>query len=112
RNCSTRLSPQTEHFVDDIFSLVGADRVEREYDRENALCCAEVIRMGQGYKLADDVQKRNIEDMLKAEAAYCVFNCPMCQLNIDEKVVKSGIKPIHMIDLCKMAIGEKPALET
>ncbi len=112
RNCSTRLSPQTEHFVDDIFSLVGADRVEREYDRENALCCAEVIRMGQGYKLADDVQKRNIEDMLKAEAEYCVFNCPMCQLNIDEKVAKSGIKPIHMIDLCKMAIGEKPALET
>jgi hypothetical protein len=26
---------------------------------------------------------------------------------LSEKVSKRGIKPIHIIDLCKMAIGEK-----
>ena len=39
RPCSNRLVPETQHWVDDIFELIGVDRVEREYDRENALCC-------------------------------------------------------------------------
>lgn len=111
RNCSARLVPETEHFVDDILGLIGADRVEREYDRENALCCAELIRMAKGYELADDVQKRNIDDMVKVGAEYCVFNCPACWDSLAEKVAKRGIKPIHMIEICKLAIGEKPALE-
>jgi Fe-S oxidoreductase len=111
RNCSARLVPETEHFVDDILGLIGADRVEREYDRENALCCAELIRMAKGYALADDVQKRNIDDMVKVGAEYCVFNCPACWDSLAEKVAKRGIKPIHMIEICKLAIGEKPALE-
>ena len=58
-------------------------------------------------KLADDVQKRNIDDMLDAGAEYCVFNCPACQSSLSEKVAKRGLKPVHIIDLCKMAIGEK-----
>ena len=111
RNCSVRLAPDTDHFVDDIFGLIGVDRVEREYDRENALCCAELIRMAKGYELADDVQKRNMDDMVKVGAEYCVFNCPACWDSLAEKVAKRGIKPIHMIDICKLAIGEKPALE-
>jgi Fe-S oxidoreductase len=53
------------------------------------------------------VQQRNIEDILKTGAEYCVFNCPACQSTLSEKVVKMGLKPIHIIDLCKMAIGEK-----
>ena len=111
RNCSARLVPETDHFVDDIFGLIGVDRVEREYDGENALCCGEIIRMVKGYKLADDVQKRNIDDIVNAGAEYCVFNCPFCYMALAEKMAKRGIKPIHIIDLCKLAIGEKPALE-
>lgn len=111
RNCSVRLAPDTDHFVDDIFGLIGVDRVEREYDRENALCCAEVIRMAKGYELADDLQKRNIDDMVKAGADHCVFNCPACWDSLAEKVARRGIKPIHMIEICKLAIGEEPALE-
>jgi len=115
RNCSARLIPETDHFVDDIFGLIGVERVKREYDGENGLCCAELIRMSKGPKLADDVQKRNIDDMAKFGAEYCVFNCPACYDSLVEKVVKAGIKPIQMIDLCKLAIGEeqsqKPVLE-
>jgi len=115
RNCSTRLIPETDHFVDDIFGLIGVDRVKREYDHENALCCAEIIRMSKGPEVADDVQKRNIDDMVKVGAEYCVFNCPACWDSLAEKVIRAGIKPIHMIDLCKLAIGEqqtlKPTLE-
>jgi len=111
RNCSTRLVPQVDHFVDDIFQLIGVTRVAREYDKDNALCCAEIMRMGKGPVLADDLQKRNIDDMVHSGSEYCVFNCPACWDSLAEKVAKKGIKPIHMIDLCKLAIGEKQSLK-
>jgi Fe-S oxidoreductase len=110
RNCSARLCPETDHYVDDVFGLLGVERLKRNYDRENALCCAEIFRMAKGPALADDVQKRNIDDMVKSGAEYCVFNCPACWDSLAHKVVKQGIKPIHMIDLCKLAIGEEQAL--
>ncbi len=110
RNCSARLCPETDHYVDDIFGLLGVERVKRKHDKENALCCAEIFRMAKGPALADDVQKRNIDDMVKSGAKYCVFNCPACWDSLAHKVARQGIKPIHMIDLCKLAIGEEQSL--
>ncbi|MBM4452935.1 MAG: (Fe-S)-binding protein [Chloroflexi bacterium] len=111
RNCSTRLVPQIDHFVDDIFGLIGVTRLDREYDRENALCCGALIWASKGYDAGHDVQQRNIDDMVKHGAEYCVFNCPACWDPLAEKVAKKGIKPIHMIDLCKLAMGEEQALK-
>ena len=111
RNCSTRLIPQVDHWVDDIFKLIGVTRLEREYDKKKALCCGGLMFSSKGYDLGTDVQKRNLDDMVTSGAEYCVFNCPACWDPLAEKVAKRGIKPIHMIDLCKMSIGEKPALE-
>jgi Fe-S oxidoreductase len=108
RPCSARLHPETDHLVDDIFELIGVERVEREYDRENALCCGATITSNKGFDLADDTQKRNADDMVKAGAEYCVFNCPACQIGLEENVCRRGIRLIHMVDICKMAIGEEP----
>jgi ferredoxin len=111
RPCSSRLAPEKEHFIDDIFELIGVQRIERNYDRENALCCGEVIRITkglEGFDIANDNQEKNIADMVDSGADYCVFNCPYCQMGLSEKVADTGIKPVHMVDLCKLAIGEKP----
>lgn len=107
RPCSSRLSPDKYHFVGDIMELIGAELIERQYQGENALCCGEVIRMVSGYRLANDVQNRNIDDMVEHEAQYCAFNCPACYEALAHKVAKRGIRPAHIIDLCRMAIGEK-----
>ncbi|MFW9994368.1 MAG: heterodisulfide reductase-related iron-sulfur binding cluster [Candidatus Odinarchaeota archaeon] len=107
RSCSSRLTPETEHFVDDIFELVGATRVSREYVGEKSLCCAGIIRTHQKYDLFVDVQKRNVEDMVAAGAEYCVFNCPMCYASLSEAVQKRNIQPVMMHELCQAAIGEK-----
>lgn len=109
RPCTSRLTPKKEHFVDEIFNLIGVERVARRYDRENCLCCAGIIKGLQRYDLFVDVQKRNVEDMAKIGAEYCVFNCPACFSSLFEAVAKKGIKPIMMHDLCKLALGEKPA---
>lgn len=107
RPCSNRLIPHKFHLVKEILDLIGVDLLERKYQGENALCCGEVLRSTSGYRLANDVQQRNVDDMAGAGAEFCVFNCPFCQSTLSEKVSKKGIKPLHIIDLCKIAIGEK-----
>jgi len=106
RPCSNRLIPETQHWVDDIFGLIGADRVEREYDRENTLCCAMTIQAAQRDDLADDIQKRNIDDMQATGAKYAVFNCPACFMTLREMAAERGMIPILMSDLCQIALGE------
>ncbi len=111
RNCSTRLIPQVDHMVDDIFGMIGVERLNRKYDRQNAMCCAEIFRMAKGPVLADEVQQKNLDDMRDCGAEYVVFNCPACWDTLATKVVERGLKPIHMIDLCKLAIGEQQSLK-
>jgi Fe-S oxidoreductase len=107
RPCSNRLIPDKHYLAKEILDFIGVELPDREYQDGNCLCCANILRSISGYRLANDVQQRNIDDMRKAGVDYCVFNCPACQSTLSEKVVKMGLKPIHIIDLCKMAIGEK-----
>ncbi|MDF2956261.1 MAG: Fe-S cluster-containing oxidoreductase [Candidatus Alkanophagales archaeon MCA70_species_2] len=107
RPCSSRLVPEKEHFVDDIFELIGVERVEREYDGENCLCCGAVFKMQGNYELAVGVQKKNVEDMVNAGAEACVFNCPYCFYTLSELVSERNIRPLHMIDICRLALGEE-----
>ena len=111
RNCSTRLIPQVDHLVDDIFEMIGVERLDRKYDKKNAMCCAEIFRMAKGPVLADGVQQKNLDDMQECGAEYVVFNCPACWDSLATKVAERGLKPIHIIDLCKLAIGEKQSLK-
>ena len=104
RPCSNRLIPETQHWVDDIFTKIGVERVERTYDRENALCCGQVLRAHQREDVADDIQNRNLEDMKETGAAYCVFNCPACMATLAEPAAEKGLFPIHLSDLCQLAL--------
>jgi Cysteine-rich domain len=107
RPCSNRLIPEKHPLVRQILDFIGVQLPPRRYQDENSLCCGGVLRSVSGYRLASDVQQRNIEDMRKSGAEYCVFNCPACQSTLAEKTAKKGLKPIHLIDLCRMALGEK-----
>jgi Fe-S oxidoreductase len=106
RPCSNRLCPETDHFVDDIFGLIGVERTQREYDHENALCCGGVLEAQQLFDLTEENQRKNIEDMKASGATHCVFNCPFCFFTLMGKVSEKGITPILMSDLCRMALGE------
>ena len=97
RPCSNRLIPEKYPLVGEIMGRIGVELKEREYQGENCLCCGEILRAVSGYRLADDIQKKNIDDMAAAEAEYCVFNCPFCQTTLSGKVAKAGLKPVHMI---------------
>ncbi len=107
RPCSNRLIPDKFPLVEKILGKIGVEVLNRTYDGENCLCCGDIVRAICGYQAADDIQKRNVDDMAASGAEYCVFNCPFCQSALSDKVSKAGLKPVHIIDLCKMAIGEK-----
>jgi Fe-S oxidoreductase len=112
RPCSSRLSPDAHPFVDRIFDLIGVHHVEREHKDENALCCGSTIlsqRKEGSRRFSLEIQKKNISDMKDAGAELCIFNCPACMQTMGKQVAESGIMPIWMSDLCRMAIGEKPA---
>jgi Fe-S oxidoreductase len=106
RPCSNRLIPETHGLVEEVFRLIGVDGVERRYDGQEALCCGSVLIMQGRDDLAEELQERNIRDMVDAGAQYCVFNCPMCFYTLGESVGKKGIRPVMMSDLCNLALDE------
>ncbi|MHA1274404.1 MAG: heterodisulfide reductase-related iron-sulfur binding cluster, partial [Promethearchaeota archaeon] len=85
----------------------GVERVAREYDRENALCCAAPFPMLGKSKLVRPTQNKNIQDMLDHNAEACVFNCPMCMETLGSKTSRKGLKNYLVSDLCRLALGEK-----
>lgn len=106
RPCSSRLSPEKQGRVAEILGLIGVELLPRNYEGENSLCCGELPRIVAGFRVAWDIQRRNIRDMVQSGAEICVFNCPACQTTLGEKVRKAGLRPLHLIELCKMAVGD------
>ena len=106
RPCSNRLSPEKDKVLDEIFEKIGAVRVPRKFDRENALCCGGVPRAQQRDELADELVEKNIDDMLAVGATYCVFNCPFCMATMAQEVAERGLMPMLVSDLVLTALGE------
>jgi Fe-S oxidoreductase len=106
RNCSNRFIPETDKWVDKICELIGVERVPREFDRENALCCGGPFGwLGKG-NLVRPTLNKNIKDMIGNGAEACVYNCPMCKDFMGSKVERKGLKNYLLSDLARMALGE------
>ena len=56
-------------------------------------------------ELVDEIQEKNIQDMVNSGAVYTVFNCPFCMFTLGEAVAEKGLMPILVSDLCQAAIG-------
>ncbi|MEN6617677.1 MAG: (Fe-S)-binding protein [Syntrophorhabdus sp.] len=111
RPCSSRLSPEKHRFAGEIFRLIGANEVARDFVDENALCCGGTIqgqRREGSRKRAAAIQKKNVDDMKRSGVEVCVFNCPACFNTLGGIVAREGIRPVYMSDLCRFAIGETP----
>ena len=106
RPCSSRLIPETQPLVDEIFDLIGVERVERVYDRDNGMCCGGVMEAQQRFDLAEEVQVKNVDDMKESGASHAVFNCPFCFFTLSGRVGQRGMTPVLMSELCLKAVGE------
>jgi len=105
RPCASRHTPEKEHFIDELFNLVGVRRVERAFDRKKALCCAGIkMMLGKGDPRPD--QDKNILDAQKAGAKALVCLCPMCMHSLANVAHEHDLPLIFIGDLARMALGE------
>jgi Fe-S oxidoreductase len=86
--------------LDELFELLGVERVDRKYDRERALCCTAVISPNDKY------WKMNIADAKNAGVEAMVFLCPICCLYLRSKAQAEGLEPYFLSNLVREALGE------
>jgi len=107
RPCISRYTPEKEPFADEFFQLIGAERVARQYDRCDALCCAFGLLEVHPEK-GSEVIERNISDAKNHGADAMTFLCPGCYWLLSGQCEDRGLASMFIIDLCRMALGELP----
>jgi len=106
--CASRYTPWKDKWLDELFHIIGVERVNRQHDRINALCCGGPI-VATDYERAGRIKDMNIRDALNAGAEAMVFLCPLCFLSLRRRAREAGLEPIPLVSLCKLALGETPS---
>ncbi|MGQ9460747.1 MAG: heterodisulfide reductase-related iron-sulfur binding cluster [Candidatus Bathyarchaeaceae archaeon] len=104
--CASRYTPWKDEWLDELLQLIGVERVKRRYDRIDALCCATPI-VAKDRERAGEIKDMNVKDALDAGAEAMVFLCPICFLSLRRRAKEAGLKTVHLIHLCRLALGEK-----
>jgi Fe-S oxidoreductase len=106
-NCAIRWLPEQDVWLDEIFGLIGVQRVSRKYEGVNALCCGGPA-LFVNRDLAMNIQGDNIKDAMDNRAEALITICPMCDTVMRGETSKAGLPQIFITDLCRMALGEVP----
>jgi hypothetical protein len=105
-NCATRWIPEQDPFLDEIFQLVGVERVPRQYEGLNAVCCTGPI-INTDRELAVNIQENNVKDAIDCGADAMITICPICDAVMRRPTSRLGLPKIFITDLCRIALGEK-----
>jgi Fe-S oxidoreductase len=107
--CASRYTFGKNEILDDLFRLIGVERVPREYDGMYSLCCGG----SQGAKVdttKEEVEKwrtKNIMDSKRRGAEAMVFLCPLCTLSLRSRAKARGLEPYILSNLVRLALGEE-----
>ena len=104
-NCAVRWIPEQDVWLNDIFELIGVERVSRKYEGLNALCCGGPA-LAVKKELAMNIQNDNIKDAIDNRAEAMITICPMCDTVLHDQISKAGLPKIFITDLCRMSLGE------
>lgn len=112
RPCASRYTPEKDYLLDEIFELIGVEKVQRQYDGINAICCG-VELAGPNLKLFprgknfEPFREKNVIDAKDHGAEAMVYLCPMCFRTLGGKVRDMGMKNYMISDICRLALGEE-----
>jgi Fe-S oxidoreductase len=112
RPCASRYSPEKEYLLDEIFELIGVERVARKYDGIDAICCGVEVA-GPNLKLFPrgknfaPFRDKNIKDAKDYGAEAMVYLCPMCFATLNPMVRNEGMSNYMISDICRLALGEQ-----
>ncbi len=102
--CASRYTPWKDEQLDELFRLIGVERVEREHDRRFALCCGSPM-MPRDRDQAMRIKERNIKDAVDHGAQAMAYLCPLCVLNLRKPAAAAGLENHHIIELVKRSLG-------
>lgn len=103
RPCSNRLN-KTDELFDKICKALAIERVEREFDRKNAICCGAPFVLSGNLEFARELQEKNLADIAATNADYVAFLCPMCFTTLSEKIKELGLKAAMVHEIFEMAL--------
>ena len=107
--CASRYTFEKDTILDELFELIGAERVNRKYDRVNALCCgnAQAGMVNVSKEVEVEWRMKNIMDAKDAGAEAMVFLCPVCILGLRSRAKAQGLEPYIISNLVRLALGEE-----
>ena len=107
--CASRYTFEKDPILDELFQLIGVERVNRKYDRVNALCCgnAQAGMANVSKEVEVEWRMKNIMDAKDAGAEAMVFLCPMCILGLRGRAKGQGLEPYILSNLVRLALGEE-----
>ena len=103
--CASRYTPWKDAWLDELFSLLGVERVARRYDREKALCCGSPL-MPRDRDRAMAIKGKNLQDAVEHGASAMVYLCPLCVLNLRKPASEANLENHHLLQLVDMAMGD------
>ncbi|MFX1365558.1 MAG: heterodisulfide reductase-related iron-sulfur binding cluster [Promethearchaeota archaeon] len=107
--CSSRYVNGMDEVLDELFELIGVERVKRKYDREGALCCGSVQSAMDTVSKEEEHEWRmkNIMDAKEAGAEAFVLLCPVCIPGLRGRAKAQGMEPYILSNLVRLALGEE-----
>jgi Fe-S oxidoreductase len=102
--CASRYTPWKDEQLDELFELIGVERVERDHDRKFALCCGSPM-VPRDREKANAIKMRNINDAVEHGAQAMAYLCPLCFLNLRKRAAGAEMENYHIIDLVNKALG-------
>jgi Fe-S oxidoreductase len=106
-NCAIRWMREQDEWLDEVFDLVGVERVSRKYEGVESLCCSGPA-IGVNKELAIGIQTDNVKDAMDNGAEAMITICPICDAVMRRSTAKAGLPKIFITDLGRMALGEIP----
>ena len=106
RPCTSRLAPDREPLLDDLFELIGVERVPRKYDYKKTLCCGAPLAFRNRNRMRELIEK-NLEDAKRSNAEAMVFYCVGCFDFLSSGAAEHEMDVYMVSDLCRLALGEE-----
>ena len=85
-----------------IRAVPGAEFVEMEHNREDALCCGSVLTLIKDPPVAAEVGKVRLDEVSGTGADTVVALCPCCEFQLRVSARKKG-SPVRVVDLARFA---------
>lgn len=102
--CMSQLTPQIGRSVEALLKKAGIDY--QWLDKDGGLCCGRPLHTAGRLKEAQELMKRNEEQIIASGAHTLLVSCPICYREFKERYRLYGINIVHYADFFSELVEE------